>query len=73
MDFESKLNRLEDIVEKMEAGDMALEDSLKAFEEGVRLVRECQVQLNSAEQKVKLLLNVDGQGQATVTDFVAKE
>lgn len=72
MDFETKLNRLEDIVEKMETGDLALEESLKMFEEGVKLVRECQTQLNAAEQKVKVLLAVDGQGKAQTTDFVSE-
>ncbi len=69
MDFEKKLSRLEDIVDKMETGDLALEESLKMFEEGVKLVRDCQTQLNAAEQKVKVLLTVDGQGQAQTTDF----
>lgn len=72
MDFEAKLNRLEDIVDKMETGDLALEESLKMFEEGVKLVRDCQTQLNAAEQKVKVLLAVDGQGQAQTTDFVSE-
>jgi exodeoxyribonuclease VII small subunit len=72
MNFETKLNRLEDIVEKMETGDLALEESLKMFEEGVKLVRECQTQLNAAEQKVKVLLAVDEQGKARTTDFVSE-
>lgn len=72
MNFETKLNRLEDIVEKMETGDLALEESLKMFEEGVKLVRECQTQLNAAEQKVKILLAVDEQGKARTTDFVSE-
>ncbi len=62
MDFEKKLGRLEDIVEKMETGELTLEDSLKLFEEGVKLSRECNTQLSEAEQKVKLLLGVDGDG-----------
>lgn len=69
MDFEKKLGRLEDIVEKMETGELTLEDSLKLFEEGVKLSRECNVQLNEAEQKVKLLLGVDADGNATERDF----
>ena len=69
MDFEKKLGRLEDIVEKMETGELTLEDSLKLFEEGVKLSRECNVQLNSAEQKVKLLLGVDAEGNAIERDF----
>ena len=69
MDFEKKLSRLEEIVEKMESGEMPLEESLKLFEEGVRLSRECNVQLVDAEQKVKLLLSVDDQGEAVTEDF----
>jgi exodeoxyribonuclease VII small subunit len=69
MDFEKKLSRLEEIVEKMESGEMPLEESLKLFEEGVKLSRECNVQLADAEQKVKLLLSVDDQGAAITEDF----
>ncbi len=69
MDFEKKLGRLEDIVEKMETGELTLEDSLKLFEEGVKLSRECNVQLNEAEQKVKILLGVDSDGNAIERDF----
>lgn len=56
--FEDKLQALESIVEKMEAGDLKLEDALKHFEEGVGLARQCQESLKAAEQKVdKLLAN----------------
>jgi exodeoxyribonuclease VII small subunit len=73
MEFEKKLGRLEEIVAKMESGDLSLEDSLKMFEEGVKLSRECNTQLQAAEQKVKVLLSVDAQGQATTEDFEIKE
>lgn len=73
MDFEKKLSRLEEIVNKMESGDLPLEDSLKFFEEGVKLSRECNSQLSQAEQKVKLLLSVDAQGNANTEDFQIKE
>lgn len=73
MDFEKKLSRLEEIVTKMEAGDLSLEDSLKYFEEGVKLSRECNTQLVTAEQKVKVLLAVDQNGNATTEDFQIKE
>lgn len=73
MDFEKKLSRLEEIVHKMEGGDLSLEDSLKFFEEGVKLSRECNAQLAQAEQKVKLLLSVDTQGNASTEDFQIKE
>lgn len=73
MDFEKKLARLEEIVTKMEGGDLTLEDSLKFFEEGVKLSRECNTQLAQAEQKVKLLLSVDASGQAATEDFQMKD
>ena len=73
MDFEKKLGRLEDIVEKMETGELTLEDSLKLFEEGVKLSRECHQKLNDAESKVKLLVSMDQSGKATTTNFVSDE
>lgn len=69
MDFEKKLSRLEEIVAKMESGNLPLEDSLKLFEEGVKNSRECQKQLSEAEEKVKVLLKVDKLGQAETKDF----
>ena len=54
--FEEALGRLEDIVKKMEAGDMTLEESLKAFEEGIKLVRLCSRKLDEAERRVEILL-----------------
>jgi exodeoxyribonuclease VII small subunit len=70
MDFEKKLTRLEEIVTKMESGDLSLEDSLKLFEEGIKHSRECHKQLTEAEEKVKVLLKVDA-GQAVTEDFDA--
>ena len=72
MDFEKRLVRLEEIVEKMETGELSLESSLKLFEEGVRLSRECNTQLSEAEQKVKLLLGIDDEGRPVTSDFAAE-
>lgn len=72
MDFEKKLSRLEEIVIKMEKGELALEDSLKLFEEGVKLSRECHQRLNEAESKVKILMSVDN-GEAVTKDFETEE
>lgn len=58
--FEKSLARLEKLVEQMENGDLTLEASLKSFEEGIKLTRECQQALQQAEQKVKLLVETDG-------------
>jgi exodeoxyribonuclease VII small subunit len=55
--FESKLARLEEIVRSMESGQLPLDESLKLFEEGVKISRECQSELDAAEQKVEILVN----------------
>ncbi|KXJ55716.1 MAG: exodeoxyribonuclease VII small subunit, partial [Neptuniibacter sp. Phe_28] len=60
-DFEQSLQDLESIVTQMEQGELSLEDSLKAFEEGVSLTRECQNILAQAEQKVQLLMESGGE------------
>ena len=59
--FEEALGRLEDIVKKMEAGDMTLEESLKAFEEGIKLARLCSRKLDEAERRVEILLKQEGE------------
>ena len=59
--FEASLDKLEKLVEKMEGGDLSLEESLKVFEEGVKLTRECQQALTLAEQKVKMLTENNGE------------
>lgn len=69
MSFEKKLSRLEAIIKKMEEGECSLDDSLKLFEEGVGLVKECHGKLNEAEQRVKVLLSVNDQGQAELGEF----
>jgi exodeoxyribonuclease VII small subunit len=58
--FEDILARLGTVVEKLESGDMTLEDSLALFEEGVRLSRLGSVRLDEAERRVERLLNDDG-------------
>jgi len=54
--FEESLERLDEIVRKMESGDMSLEESLKAFEEGIKLARMCTKKLDEAERRVDMLL-----------------
>jgi exodeoxyribonuclease VII small subunit len=61
VDFEKALADLESIVEKLEQGDLPLDESLKAFERGVELTRHAQVALKQAEQKVEILLRKAGQ------------
>lgn len=54
--FEAALGKLEELVRRMETGDLTLEESLKAFEEGTRLARLCSRKLDEAERRVELLL-----------------
>lgn len=66
-DYEAALKELEFLVERMEKGEVSLEQSLKDFERGIELTRVCQKALQEAEQKVQILLEKDG--QARVEDF----
>lgn len=59
--FEDSLQELEQLVAKMEQGDISLEESLLTFERGVKLTRTCQKALQDAEQKVRILLEKNGQ------------
>ena len=54
-DFEASLQKLEEIVNKMEQGQLSLEQSLDAFEQGVKLTKDCQNTLKSAQQRVSVL------------------
>lgn len=56
VDFEKSLKELETLVERMENGELSLEDSLQDFERGVELTRKCQQALKEAEQKVQQLI-----------------
>ena len=67
-DFEAAMAELEAIVERLEQGDLPLEESLKQFERGVELTRACQAALKQAEQKVKVLTKRPG-GEAALADF----
>ena len=55
-DFEKSLARLEEVVKRLESPDLSLDDAMKLFEEGVKLSRECQKQLEEAEGRVEILL-----------------
>ena len=59
LNFEQSMGRLEDIVSRLEQGECGLDESLKLFEEGARLVTACNEMLDQAEQKVDLLLNAN--------------
>lgn len=66
--FEDAFQKLEGIVKKLEEGNLSLEDSLKAFEEGVRLSRFCSKKLDEAEKKVEILLK-DSNGRLVAKPF----
>ncbi|MBU1331448.1 MAG: exodeoxyribonuclease VII small subunit [Gammaproteobacteria bacterium] len=61
LDFEQSLTDLQSLVERLENGELSLEESLSAFEQGIRLTRDCQAALAQAEQKVQILLERDGE------------
>lgn len=72
IDFEKALAELETQVQRLESGELPLEDALQAFEAGIRLSRECQLALAEAEQKVKLLMT-RADGSAAVQEFEADD
>ena len=66
--FEAALARLEEIVSELESGELGLEQSLKLFEEGVKLARVCNARLEEAERKVEILMK-DKNGKMTAKPF----
>jgi exodeoxyribonuclease VII small subunit len=68
VNFEKSLAELEALIERMEKGDLTLEESLKHFERGVQLTRSCQSALQLAEQRVEKLITENGE-----TLFIAFE
>ena len=74
--FEAALKQLEDIVQRLERGELPLEESLKLYEEGIRLSRLCHAKLEEAEGKIELLMKdargdllLDEQGRPKKTPF----
>jgi len=67
LDYEASVAELESLVSRLEQGDISLEESLKLYESGVLLTRDCQDALQNAEQKVQLLLKQSG--QSSLVDF----
>ncbi len=66
--FEASIKELEEIVLKLENGDISLEESLELFEKGVKISKTCQKLLDDAEKKVSVLI-ADGDGKMTKQDF----
>ncbi len=61
LDFEQSLRELESVVERLERGDLPLEEALRVFERGVDLTRQCQGALRSAQQRVDALMKRNGE------------
>lgn len=72
-DFEKALGELEALVERMEGGELSLEDSLQHFERGIALTRACQQALSDAEAKVKMLVEQDGKASLDTFDVPDQE
>jgi exodeoxyribonuclease VII small subunit len=70
--FEQSMSELEAIVKRLEAGDMPLEESLKSFEKGIGLVRECESLLEEVKGKVEKLIRESG-GAAKTVPFEPRE
>ena len=66
--FENSLKKLEGIVTQLEEGELSLEESLKLFEDGVKLSRECQERLDQAERRIEVLLK-DKKGEPELRDI----
>ena len=71
-DFEAALSELEQIVQRLEQGELSLEESLRQFERGVELTRGCQKALRQAEQKIRILAKKQD-GEISEQDFSAPE
>lgn len=71
INFEQSLDELESLVERLEKGELTLEESLRHFERGIELTRACQAALHQAEQRVEKLLEKDG--QLTAVPFDAQD
>lgn len=70
-DFERSLAELEQLVQRLEGGELALDEALKTFERGIELTRHCQTALKAAQQKVEILLKRSG--HIEVEPFAAAE
>ena len=71
LDFEQALSELEAVVERLEHGELPLEEALKQFERGIELARTCEASLKQAEQRVEVLLQKNP--EAVPEPFAAEE
>ncbi|MBD3674019.1 MAG: exodeoxyribonuclease VII small subunit [Planctomycetaceae bacterium] len=71
LNFEDAIGEIQEIVRQLEEGELGLDQSLEKFEDGVRLIRSCHATLEHAEQKIKVLTDVDEEGNPILADFDA--
>jgi exodeoxyribonuclease VII small subunit len=69
--FEEALEQIQQIGRELEDGSLGLEESLERFESGIRLIRQCHATLERAEQRIKILTDVDAEGNPKLEDFDA--
>ncbi|MCK5681888.1 exodeoxyribonuclease VII small subunit [bacterium] len=67
--FENSMKKLETVVSKLEGDEVSLEESLKLFEEGVKLMRSCHLRLNEVEEKVQILVADDSKSGGHLEEF----
>jgi exodeoxyribonuclease VII small subunit len=72
-DFEQKLTALESVVEKLERGDLSLDESVRLFEEGVKLSDACKKELESAEGRIQVLVERGSRMVTTDLDVAVEE
>ena len=70
--FEESITELEEIVNKLEGGNVTLDESLELFEQGIKLSKGCQKMLDAAEKKVSILMTNED-GEMTKSDFIGEE
>lgn len=70
--FEDQLAQLEQVVDRLETGGLPLEESVKLFEDGMRLSNACKAQLSNAESRIQVLLQPEGRGKVRVEDLVVE-
>lgn len=71
INFEDAMKKLEEITAELEKGDLSLDESVKKFEEGIKLSKECNKILEDSEKKINILINNDG--ELTEENFLPKE
>ena len=72
LNFEQSLKQLETLVESLETGNLNLDESLKSFEKGIKITRDCQSALTEAEQRVRILTSATD-GDVKTIDFIGED